>query len=212
MIIECPNCGFSGRVPAHVISAPHHARCPKCRFGFDIGDLAARSAEAPEPWDGFARAESSASSSSYEIETVGDAWEDEETPARPKPTPSPPPAPPAAPAPPATREPAMIWGPRLFEGWAIAQLAWAALIGLRAVYATLFRGDDLVFSQALFWPVAAVVLLVSSASGLFLALGLVRKLADGHADPVNASFPSNDREAASSAKRTHLAKAERKFG
>jgi len=198
MIIECPNCGFSGKVPRRVANAPHHGRCPKCRFGFDISDLVARALDPSQPpprdrWDGFAKVEPASSSSSYEIEALGDFWEDEEEPA----------SPPSPPHPsPATRDPARLWVPRLFEGWAIALLVWAALLGLRAVYATLARADELVLSQGLFWTAAAVVLLVFGSACLFLGLDYGRKLADGHpAPPIAWTFATN-RRAAKPGKRT----------
>src|SRR5262245_19994807 len=39
MIIQCPNCGFSGRIPSYALGSPHNAKCPKCRFRFELGAL-----------------------------------------------------------------------------------------------------------------------------------------------------------------------------
>ena len=36
MIIKCPNCGFSGRIPSYALGSPHSARCPKCAFRFEL--------------------------------------------------------------------------------------------------------------------------------------------------------------------------------
>lgn len=186
MKIDCPNCGFSGRVPGYVADAPHHARCPKCRFGFDISDLVARAPALSEPSALTSVSASSPalspSSSSYEIEALGGVWEDEEEPApRPALTPTPP-AQPLAAAPEPIRDVQLLlldWRVRLLEGWAVGLLVWAVLIGSRAVFATLVRGDELFFSQALIWPVATVVLLVAAAAGLLLALEFGRRLANG---------------------------------
>jgi len=193
MIIKCPNCAFSGRVPGYVADAPHHARCPKCRFGFDVGDLVAHAPEFSEP----PASESSSSNSSYEIETINDVWEDEEEPA-PKLSPKPALAapPPLAPATLQSGVRLLDWRVHLLEGWAAALLVWAALIALRAIYATLARGDELVFSQALFWPVAAVVLLVAAAAGLLLALGLGQRLASGPDAVVKAAASTRGRRLA----------------
>lgn len=195
MNIECPNCGFSGRVPGYVADAPHHARCPKCRFGFDIGDLAAA---APRPPGTLERAEawiappSSSGGSSYEIKALVGAWEDEERPTAP-PSPKPPPTASAEAAEPVADWRAgfglVEWRVRLLEGWAVVLLVWAALIGSRVAHAALTRSDEIVFSQALFWPVAAVVLLVAAAAGLLLALELGRRLTNEQVADVKARVP-----------------------
>src|SRR5262249_6134890 len=39
MIIQCPNCGYSGRIPSYALGTPHNAKCPKCRFRFELGSL-----------------------------------------------------------------------------------------------------------------------------------------------------------------------------
>jgi len=39
MIIQCPNCGFSGRIPRYAVTAPHLARCLRCRHQFEPGLL-----------------------------------------------------------------------------------------------------------------------------------------------------------------------------
>ena len=39
MIIQCPSCGFSGRVPSYALGSPHNAKCPKCSFRFELRAL-----------------------------------------------------------------------------------------------------------------------------------------------------------------------------
>ena len=40
MIIQCPKCGFSGRIPSYALDSPHNAKCPHCKFRFELGSLA----------------------------------------------------------------------------------------------------------------------------------------------------------------------------
>jgi hypothetical protein len=224
MNIQCPQCGFSGRVPNYVAAVPHHARCPKCQFRFDIGDLAV---QIPDSIDGAARHELrhdltrprlDPSSSSYEIEALtedfssddeadraGQDWDDDWDGAiEPDDTGSKPLARPlalprflrsgdgSAPDPTTGRERgaasnATPWHFRLFHVWAIVFIAWAALIGSRAVLATILRDDDFLFSKATIWPVASVVLLVAASAGLFLLMDLSRRFASA---PGAAPSPS----------------------
>src|SRR5271157_2145984 len=67
MIIQCPNCQFSGRIPSYAVAGPHIARCPRCRFRFELNALLADRdvgmlAE-PEP-------DSGPGSSSYELKAI----------------------------------------------------------------------------------------------------------------------------------------------
>src|SRR4051794_39887150 len=41
MIIECPKCQFSGRIPSYALDSPYNARCPRCRFRFELHTLLA---------------------------------------------------------------------------------------------------------------------------------------------------------------------------
>jgi hypothetical protein len=215
MIIECPTCGFTGRVPNYVAAAPYHARCPKCQDRFALGEAAEQSPVANEDRarrelrHDLTRPPLDPSSSSYEIEALTDDfdsdededhsshshdWDDDwdgeieaddasdpavETGRLPRfllnRTGS-------------TREPATgrdrptatvatPWRIRLFEAWAILFIIWAALIGSRAILATISRDQDSLFSTATIWPVASVVLLVSASAGLFLLIDLSRRFA-----------------------------------
>ena len=216
MIIECPSCGFSGRVPNYVAAVPHHARCPKCQQRFDLAELVSQAPAAIEEGTrhdlrhDLARPRLDPSSSSYEIEALTDdfdsddeehasrsqEWDedwdgaiepDDEDDAR---------APTSARAvrlpgfllrgagstPEPKIEPdrgagavATPWRLRLFEAWAILFIIWAALIGSRAILATVIRDQDFLFSTATIWPVASVVLLVTASAGLFLLIDLSRR-------------------------------------
>jgi hypothetical protein len=41
MIIQCPNCGWPGRVPDDAVTTPHRARCPECHHWFELGTIPA---------------------------------------------------------------------------------------------------------------------------------------------------------------------------
>ena len=214
MIIECPSCGFTGRVPSNVAAAPHHARCPKCQLRFNLGELVARVPEAvdagsrPDLRHDMTRPRLDPSSSSYEIEALTDDfssddddergavddWDDDwDDPIEPDED-----APSQATAVRSVRLPGFLlkeeestrqsmigrdratspdatpWRFRLFQGWAILFIIWAALIGTRGILATIDGDQDFLFSAATIWPVAAVVLLVTASAGLFLLIDLSR--------------------------------------
>ncbi len=98
MIIQCPNCGFSGRVPKRTFEMPHQARCKRCHHQFDLSRLVDTvSAMASPSWTSAinqAQADhafTDPSSSSYELKAItedfglmheaeglGDEWPDEE--------------------------------------------------------------------------------------------------------------------------------------
>jgi hypothetical protein len=216
MIIECPVCGFSGRVPGYVAAVPHHARCPKCQHRFAIGESVAPSPAAIDEGPrrdlrhDLTRPRLDPSSSSYEIEALTDDFDsddDERGPHRedwdddwdgaiePDDEDAPAPAVKAPRLPrfllkgaDSTSEPATVrerpaptvstpWRFRLLEAWAILFTVWAAVIGSRAILATISRDQDLLFSTATIWPVASVVLLVSASAGLFLLIDLSRRFA-----------------------------------
>src|SRR5271157_2721045 len=41
MIIQCPNCRFSGRIPSYAMDSRYNATCPRCRFRFELHALLA---------------------------------------------------------------------------------------------------------------------------------------------------------------------------
>ena len=81
MFIQCPNCRFSGRIPSYALDRPHNARCPKCRFRFELlaDSVVGMLAESELDTD--------PSSSSYELKAITethsvadsrDPWENDE--------------------------------------------------------------------------------------------------------------------------------------
>src|SRR5437588_430261 len=79
MIIQCPNCGFSGKVPQRALAIPHQARCKRCHHQFDLSPLVDALSPVTSPaWlSGIDRAEADgafmdASSSSYELKAITD--------------------------------------------------------------------------------------------------------------------------------------------
>jgi hypothetical protein len=78
MIIECPNCGWPGRVPDHAVAIPHRARCPECQHWFELGTIPApgllRYVPTSEPESGPDRCDEGdgpgPGSSSYEHEAI----------------------------------------------------------------------------------------------------------------------------------------------
>jgi hypothetical protein len=211
MIIQCPSCGFSGRVPGYAATAPHHARCPKCQFRFSIAD---RAAPIVDPLEGAARLDlrhdltrprHDPSTSSYEIKALTDDFPEDDEDERDErewdedwkgaieaddepPTARPVELPPFLrkrhePPPGVNRggrgrlsvDP-ILWYSRLYQSWAVLFIAWAAIIGFRAVLATISREEDFLFSMPVIWPVASVVLLVTGSAGLLLLIDLNRRL------------------------------------
>ncbi|WP_165248457.1 hypothetical protein [Paludisphaera soli] len=201
MIIECPNCGFSGRLPDHATLAPHQARCPKCRSRFDVGALAAQAAEPSGRADlrhDLARPRLDPSESSYELDPLNDfadaatAWDEpwaDDDPIEPA-------APRAAtPARLVDRVPAWafrpsVWRIRLFQAWAVLLLLGATIIFARIAIAALTFDDARFFSDELLRPVAAVVLLVTAAALLCLSVDVSRRLARSTYAPTNPPPPS----------------------
>jgi hypothetical protein len=226
MIIQCPSCGFSGRVPGYAATAPHHARCPKCQFRFSIAD---RAAPIVDPLDGAARLDlrhdltrprHDPSTSSYEIKALTDDFPEDDEDERDErewdedwkgaieaddepPTARPVELPPFLrkrhePPPGVNRggrgrlsvDP-ILWYSRLYQSWAVLFIAWAAIIGFRAVLATIRRDEDFLFSMPVIWPVASVVLLVSASASLFLLTDFNRRLRPAPAaDPAPATAAS----------------------
>jgi hypothetical protein len=79
MIIQCPNCGFPGRVPEHAIGTPHNARCPQCRYRFELDAnlpelslLAAANPNLPSPHALVSNGHGDPASSSYELKAITD--------------------------------------------------------------------------------------------------------------------------------------------
>jgi len=80
MIIQCPNCGFSGRIPRYAITVPHLARCLRCRHQFEPSspltddpreDLAAPSSGAVFGGQGGGHG-GDPGSSSYELKAIAE--------------------------------------------------------------------------------------------------------------------------------------------
>jgi predicted Zn finger-like uncharacterized protein len=80
MFIQCPNCRFSGRIPDHALGSGQSARCPKCRFRFElrlVHYLPAVGAPFDSSFDGSGAddgtaIEGDAGSSSYELKAITD--------------------------------------------------------------------------------------------------------------------------------------------
>jgi len=181
MIIECPNCGFSGRVPPHAALSPHQARCPKCRFRFDLrGHAGPPGADRIDLRNGHHGPPSDPGDSSYELNPLvdfpADPWDGPsvELPAG------------LVPARVVAIGPARlpqwalrpsVWRIRLFQAWAVLFLLGAGLIGLRTAVAAVTFDDARFFSGDLLRPIAAVVLLVTAAALLCLSVDVSRRLA-----------------------------------
>ncbi|WP_165232445.1 hypothetical protein [Aquisphaera insulae] len=87
MIIECPKCQFSGRIPSYALETPYNARCPRCRFRFELQTLLsstpAEALDDPgidglESVDGDPRA-GDPSSSAYELKAINEDFAGEES-------------------------------------------------------------------------------------------------------------------------------------
>lgn len=214
MIIACPRCGFSGKVPDHAALAPHQARCPKCKFRFDIGDP---DVQIPEPFDraglhhNLARPRLDPSDSSYELDPIVDGFEgvwdvpmSEEFESEDDAVPS---AMTGAPTLAARanwgggsrasewvlrRLRPSVWRIRLFQAWAVLFLFWAGWIVVRTVIAVSRLDDAHFFSNDLLRPIVAVVVLVSTSALLCLSVDVSRRLARltyGPSGPATASPP-----------------------
>ncbi|WP_337177117.1 hypothetical protein [Paludisphaera sp.] len=194
MILDCPHCGYSGRLPDHASPATHRARCPKCRLGFHIDDPRIRALASVDS----AGARTDPDDSSYELDPIvagpDDPWEgpwsdgpdepwDGDWSGDPGVVPPPPRAAPASRLPvvlPPVRvahalRPATL-RIRLFQAWAVAFMAAAAAIALRTAVAAWRFDDARFFSDELLRPVAAVVLLVCAAALLCLSVDVSRRL------------------------------------
>ncbi len=86
MIIQCPDCGFSGRVPESALGVPHRATCPKCRRRFiPRASLIAAGLCDRRPFSSVVEADLAAEnpeSSSYELRAMTEDGGTAEEPAR----------------------------------------------------------------------------------------------------------------------------------
>jgi hypothetical protein len=78
MIIQCPNCGFWGKIPKYAVAIPQYARCLRCRHHFELashlpgglrGELALPSPEVAVERSGTGDADDPGSSS-YELKAI----------------------------------------------------------------------------------------------------------------------------------------------
>ena len=191
MIIQCPNCRFSGRIPSYAVDSPHNARCPKCRFRFELlaDSVVGMLAESELDTD--------PSSSSYELKAITethsvadsrDPWENDEeaipfngsgdarvdparsslsTAAAPWETP----APSLAVWDAAGAEP---WYSRVLQLWGIVFLIWAAMIVARSLFLQFVPGSGPTSRSDAVSSVVSVLLLVPGAAALFLLVDLGR--------------------------------------
>jgi hypothetical protein len=207
MIIQCPNCQFAGRIPGYAVDSPYNARCPRCRFRFELHALLA------DPDVGM-HAESEPhggpGSSSYELKAItddlaqpdpatshSDPWGDEQPavsfngsggngvdPARS--------AFPAAAVPfdatspsldvsePGREEP---WYSRILQVWGIVFLMWAGMIVTHSVLLLLLPGSGTTSRIDVVPSVVSVLLLVPGAATLFLLVELGRYIRGLQAQP-----------------------------
>src|SRR5271157_352322 len=198
MIIQCPNCQFSGRIPSYAVAGPHIARCPRCRFRFELHALLADPVVGmlaePEP-------DSGPGSSSYELKAITedlgqphsaadrrDPWgEDQEAvpfngngdprvdPARSSFSTAAAvlevPAPSLAVSEAAWAEP---WYSRVLQVWGIVFLIWAAMIVARSLFLQFVPGSGPTSRSDAVSSVVSVLLLVPGAAALFLLVDLGR--------------------------------------
>jgi len=219
MIIQCPNCRFSGRVPSSAVDSPHIARCPKCRFRFELNALLAGMdvgmlAES--------ELDSGPGSSSYELKAITedleqpqpaadrlDPWghdqgavafngsgDDRVDPARsPISSAAAPwetPAPSLSVSEAARAEP---WYSRVLQVWGIVLLIWAAMILARSLFLQFVPGSGPTSRSDAVSSVVSVLLLVPGAAALFLLVDLGRCIRGLRPPP-----PSKARTTSSSAR------------
>ena len=212
MIIQCPDCGFSGRIPHSALGRSHHATCPKCRNKFTLRTPAgAADPGGPRAFPPFDNAESAADdpgSSSYELRAITDdigagsgvvdtdslagtigseaARAGDDLLDRPENAVSGlreiTPSPGSAVVDP--------WYSRLLQLWGIVLLIWAALIlgrDLRRVTPSVGGSQA---TGHLLSTVIAVLLLVAGAAGLFMAVDFGRSLRAGVRPAASSQGPS----------------------
>src|SRR5208337_2281147 len=76
MIIQCPNCRFSGRIPSYAVDSPYNATCPKCRVRFELHALLA---ERDVGMLAESELDSGPGSSSYELKAINENFEQPQT-------------------------------------------------------------------------------------------------------------------------------------
>ena len=194
MIIQCPNCRFSGRVPSYAVDSPHIARCPKCRFRFELLAILA------DPDVGMLAESESVTgpgSSSYELRGITethsmadsrDPWENNEEaipsngsgdarvdPARSSLS--------MAAAPWETPVPSLAvwdaagaepWYSRVLQLWGIVFLIWAAMIVARSLFLQFVPGSGPTSRSDVVSSVVSVLLLVPGTAAFFLLVDLGR--------------------------------------
>jgi len=198
MIIQCPSCRFSGRIPSSAVDSPHSARCPKCRFRFELNALFA------DPVVGMlseSELDRGPGSSSYELKAITedleqpqpaadrhDPWGDEQgavpsngsggdrvDPARSSistaTAPWETPAPSLSVSEAARAEP---WYSRVLQVWGIVFLIWAAMIVARSLFLQFVPGSGSTSRSDTVFSVVSVLLLVPGAAALFLLVDLGR--------------------------------------
>ncbi len=192
MIIQCPSCRFSGRIPSYALDSPHVAKCPKCHYRFELlGEPAIGMHAQPE-------LHTDPGSSSYELKAITevpeaygdeedqDLWENQESPADAghdsKPaltTPSRASSTDAWPAPESIpriswHTQADPWYCRVLQIWGVVFLFWAGVIVAHSLFISL--GSEVVRDghAGILSSVVSVLLLVPGAAALFLLVDLSR--------------------------------------
>ncbi len=210
MIIKCPNCEFSGRIPSHAVDSPHNATCPRCRFRFELHSLFSEQGTAilarPE-------LEIDPGSSAYELKAITEdfgelapagahpePWDKDEevlplngsgSHARDLAADS------SATTPawethsagravlmPASGEP---WYSRVLQIWGIMFLLWAGLILARSLFLLFSAENGPLNGSDVLSSVVSVMLLVPGAAGLFLLADLGRYLRGLRSFPTRGS-------------------------
>jgi hypothetical protein len=215
MIIQCPDCGYAGRIPDSALGGSHLATCPRCRIRFslhvtpagpggnDPGGLAIPDEEEVD--------QNGPGSSSYELRAISD--DDEDTRdghsdefnaeirragsnllALPGPASSDfPEAPtqaagtsfPAALQPVVESEGTDPWYAPILQLWGIVLMVWAALVLGRDLPALFLPSERATSNGQVVWTVISVLLLVAGAAGLFVAVDFGRSLRAGLKSPVS---------------------------
>jgi hypothetical protein len=198
MIIQCPNCRFSGRIPSYAVDSPYNATCPRCRFRFELHALLA------DPAVGMlaeVELDAGPGSSSYELKAITgdleqpqttadrrDPWGDDQgavpfngsgdgrvDPARTgfstAAASRETPAPSLSVSEAARAEP---WYSRVLQVWGIVFLIWAAMIVARSLFLQFVPGSGPTSRSDAVSSVVSVLLLVPGAAFLFLLVDLGR--------------------------------------
>ncbi|QEH37387.1 hypothetical protein OJF2_59770 [Aquisphaera giovannonii] len=205
MIIECPKCHFSGRIPSYALDTPYNARCPRCRFRFELNTLLAGAPddalEAPgidgleaETGDGPA---GDPGASSYELKAIAEEfdagpsvaedldWRGDGHSADLAGVAASSGAPIDDRGDPTVAASGFLgprwsasdpWYSRVLQAWGVAFLIWAALILGRSLQWMFAADGDASGPGHLVATVCCVVLLVPGSAALFLLVDLSRYL------------------------------------